>query len=115
MEKTILGIDIVRDGKLILRDADEERLLDVVDGESWIVLSPLGGQGSILGRGNQPISPRVLSKVGLDRIVVIATPTKLAGLRALTVDTGDPELDERLRGFRRVVVGYHEEKVMRVV
>ena len=115
VEKTILGIDIVRDGKLILRDADEDRLLDVVDGESWIVLSPLGGQGSILGRGNQPISPRVLRKVGLDRIIVIATPAKLAGMRALTVDTGDPELDERLRGFRRVIVGYHEEKVMRVV
>jgi predicted polyphosphate/ATP-dependent NAD kinase len=56
----------------------------------------------------------VLRKVGLDRIIVIATPVKLQGLRVLTVDTGDPELDEQLRGFRRVVVGYHEEKLMRV-
>ncbi len=112
--KTILGIDVYRDGELILRDVDEGRLLEVVDNDTWIVLSPLGGQGSILGRGNQPISPRVLRRVGLDRIIVIATPVKLQGLRALTVDTGDPELDEQLRGFRRVVVGYHEEKLMRV-
>jgi predicted polyphosphate/ATP-dependent NAD kinase len=114
VEKTILGIDIYRDGELILRDADEEGLLEVVDDDTWIVLSPLGGQGSILGRGNQPISPGVLRRVGLDRIMVIATPVKLQGLKALTVDTGDPELDEQLRGFRRVVVGYHEEKLIRV-
>jgi NAD+ kinase len=53
--------------------------------------------------------------VGLDRIKVIATHTKLQGLKALTVDTGDPELDEDLRGYRRVIVGYHEEKLLKVV
>jgi predicted polyphosphate/ATP-dependent NAD kinase len=115
VEKTILGIDVFREGKLIVRDADEEGLLKVVGGDAWIVLSPLGGQGSILGRGNQPISPRVIRKVGLDRIIIVATPVKLQGLRALTVDTGDSELDERMRGYRRVIVGYHEEKLMRVV
>lgn len=115
VEKTILGIDVFRDGKLIVRDADEDGLLRVAGGDAWIVLSPLGGQGSILGRGNQPISPRVIRKVGLDRIIIVATPVKLQGLRALTVDTGDPELDERMRGYRRVIVGYHEEKLMRVV
>ncbi|MFQ6054076.1 MAG: ATP-NAD kinase family protein, partial [Candidatus Bathyarchaeia archaeon] len=114
VEKTMLGIDVVRDGRLVARDADERALLQAAEGETWIVLSPLGGQGSLLGRGNQPLSPAVLRKVGLDRIIVIATPLKLRGLRALTVDTGDPELDARLRGYRRVIVGYHEEKVMKV-
>jgi predicted polyphosphate/ATP-dependent NAD kinase len=115
VEKTILGIDVVRDGEVVLSDADEEGLLDVVDGDTWIVLSPLGGQGSLLGRGNQPISPRVLRRVGLDRLIVISTPTKLLGLGTLTVDTGNPELDQRLRGYRRVIVGYREEKVVKVV
>ena len=115
VEKTILGIDVFKDGVIVERDVDEERLLDAVDGETWIILSPLGGQGSLLGRGNQPISPRVLRKVGLDRIKVIATHTKLQGLKALTVDTGDPELDEDLRGYRRVIVGYYEEKLLKVV
>ncbi len=116
VEKTLLGIDVVKDGRLIVRDASEEDLLRVVEeGETWIVLSPLGGQGSLLGRGNQPISPRVLRRVGLDHIIVIATPNKLRGLKALTIDTGDPELDEALRGYRRVITGYHEERVMRVI
>ena len=79
------------------------------------MLSPLGGQGSLLGRGNQPLSPSVIQKVGLARIIVIATPSKVQALRALTVDTGDSELDDRLRGYIRVIVGYHEEKVMRVI
>jgi len=115
VKKTMLGIDIVKDRRLVVRDADEKELLRAVDRETWIVLSPLGGQGSLLGRGNQPISPPVLRKVGLERIVVIATPLKLQGLEALTVDTGDPELDARIRGYRRVIVGYHEERVMKVV
>ena len=115
VEKTLLGIDVVRDGRLVVRDADEKALLRVAEGETWIVLSPLGGQGSLLGRGNQPISPGVLHRVGLDRIIIIATPLKMQGLKALTVDTGDPELDARIRDFRRVIVGYHEEKVVEVV
>jgi predicted polyphosphate/ATP-dependent NAD kinase len=116
VEKTLLGIDVVRDGKLIVKDASEEDLLRVVEeGETWIILSPLGGQGSLLGRGNQPISPIVLRRVGVDHIIVIATPNKLRGLKTLTVDTGNPELDEELRGYRRVITGYHEERVMRVI
>jgi predicted polyphosphate/ATP-dependent NAD kinase len=115
VKKTILGIDVIKDGEHVLRDANEKELLNVVGDDTWIVLSPLGGQGSILGRGNQPLSPRVLHRVSFDRIIIIATTVKLAELKAITVDTGDPKLDEELRGFRRVKVGYHEEKVMRVI
>lgn len=115
LEKTMLGIDLVRDGRIVVRDADEKALIQAILGESWIILSPLGGQGSLLGRGNQPISPAVLRKVGLDKVMIVATPLKLRGLRVLTVDTGDHELDVHLRGYRRVIIGYHEEKVMKVV
>jgi len=115
LEKTMLGIDLVRDGRIIVRDADEKALIQAIQGESWIILSPLGGQGSLLGRGNQPISPAVLRKVGLDKIMIVATPLKIRSLKVLTVDTGDHELDVRLRGYRRVIIGYHEEKVMKVV
>jgi predicted polyphosphate/ATP-dependent NAD kinase len=115
VKKTILGIDVFKDGMIVESDVNEERLLAAINEETWIILSPLGGQGSFLGRGNQPISPRVLRKVGIDRIKVISTNNKLRGLKALTVDTGDPKLDEDLRGYRRVIVGYYEEKLMRVV
>lgn len=118
LEKTLLGVDVVRDGRLMVKDAGERELLKALEnsvGEAYIILSPIGGQGSLLGRGNQPISPEVLRRVGLDRIFIIATPLKMARLRYLTVDTGDPKLDSLLRGYRRVIVGYHEEKVVRVL
>ncbi len=115
VEKTILGIDVGYDGKLVARDVDERTLLETINGDAFIILSPLGGQGTLLGRGNQPISPAVLKKVGLENIIAVATPRKLDELKTLSVDTGDPELDDELRGYRRVIVGYHETKVMKVV
>ncbi len=117
LEKTLLGVDVVRDGRMMVKDAGEReliRVLEEADGEAYIILSPIGGQGSLLGRGNQQISPEVIRRVGLDRILIVATPHKMARLRRLTVDTGDPELDGQLRGYRRVIVGYHEERVVRV-
>ena len=114
VEKTLLGVDVVRDFKMLAKDADEKTLLRFVEGETWIILSPIGGQGSLLGRGNQQISPSVLRKVGLNKIIIIATPTKLQDLKHLAVDTGDPELDTLLKGYKRVIVGRHEEKVLKI-
>ena len=115
VEKTVLGIDVLFNRKLVAVDVDERTLLEVVKSDAFIILSPLGGQGTLLGRGNQPISPTVLRKVGLENIIAIATPQKLLVLKTLSVDTGDSELDSELRGYRRVIVGYHETKVMEVV
>ena len=81
-----------------------------------MVLTPVGGQGFLLGRGNQQLSARVLERVGRERILVAATETKLAALggRPLLVETGDAELDEMLSGYTRVVTGYGREVVYRV-
>jgi predicted polyphosphate/ATP-dependent NAD kinase len=115
VEKTLLGVDIIRNRKLIKSDTSEKDLLKIIDEKSRIIISPLGGQGSLLGHGNQQISPKVIRKVGLDSLIVVATPAKLKGLSSLSVDTGDRELDQKLRGYIRVIIGYHEEKVMRVI
>lgn len=115
VDKTLLGVDVIKDKKLVVKDANEKDLLDNIDKDTVIIVSPLGGQGTLLGHGNQQISPEVIKKVGVDNIRVIATSLKLKRLKALTVDTGDPELDEELRGYIRVVVGYHEEKIIKVI
>jgi len=112
--KTLLGVDLVRDGKLLARDVDEETILRNLGDDNWIILSPLGGQGSILGRGNQQISAEVVRMVGLGHIILVSTPHKLQGLSSLAVDTGDAELDEELRGFMKVITGFHESRLMRV-
>ena len=70
--------------------------------------------GSILGRGNQQISPEVIRRVGKKNIIIISTVTKLAQTGVLSVDTGDPDLDAELSGFMRVIVSRHETKLAKV-
>jgi len=77
-------------------------------------VSPLGGQGFIFGRGNQPISSEVIKRVGRENIMVVATKSKLNALRSLKVDTGDEDVNEMLRGYIDVVVGYKEKRIMKV-
>ncbi len=112
--KTLLGVDVVCDGKVLCAEATEADLLAAIPPEGAdIIVTPIGGQGHFLGRGNQQISAAVLRRVGLRHLVVVATPQKLASLHAATlrVDTGDADLDRALAGYRRVITGYRQEAV----
>jgi predicted polyphosphate/ATP-dependent NAD kinase len=117
---TLLGVDVVRDHELIAADATERQLLDLLGPpgsiEAKIIVTIIGGQGYIFGRGNQQLSPAVIERVGRDNIIVIATKAKVAGLggRPLLVDTGDEKTNAMLSGYMRVVTGYNEQLVVRV-
>ena len=114
-KKTLLGVDLFCNKKIIAGDVGEREILERIRGRrAKIIVTPIGGQGFIFGRGNQQISPAVIREVGIDNIIVIATKQKLRELRSLRVDTGDPELDRALRGYMRVVTDYREEHMMRV-
>jgi predicted polyphosphate/ATP-dependent NAD kinase len=108
IEKTLLGVDVIKDGRLLLRDASEEDLLRLLGQEkkAKVILSPIGAQGFLLGRGNQQISARVMRLVGARNMVIVSTPHKLSELERLFVDTGDPDLDRALSGSHQVVTGY---------
>ena len=108
IEKTLLGIDIVKDGRLLIKDANERDILALMaqDKKMKIIVSPLGAQGFIFGRGNHQISPAVLRAVGRKNIIVVGTPQKLQNTPYLFVDTGDAELDDKLSGYVSVVCGY---------
>jgi predicted polyphosphate/ATP-dependent NAD kinase len=117
LSKTLLGVDVVLNGEIIASDANEEKLLELIDGkEARVIVTVIGGQGFVFGRGNQQISPQVIRAVGVENITIIATPGKLAALqgRPLLVDTGDPELDELLSGYAKVVTEYGRRVVYRV-
>jgi len=118
VEGSLLGVDAVHNERLLGRDLDEEGILRLIretpHRRVLIVVSPIGGQGFILGRGNQQISPRILRLVGPESLLVVATPTKLRGLKKLLVDTGDPGLDTRLSGHVRVLVGYNRFRIVPV-
>ena len=112
-KKTLLGVDLFVNKKIIARDVNEKKILETIEGKkAKIVVTPIGGQGFIFGRGNQQISPKVIRKVGKDNIVVIATNNKMKNLKRLKVDTGDTELDAEFAGEIKVVTDYKiEQKV----
>ena len=117
LDKTLLGVDVLCDGRLVAVDADETTLLGLLDGrKATVIVSPIGGQGHILGRGNQQISPAVLRRAGTGGLLIVATPQKLDSLegRPLRVDSGDAELDRVLCGYARVVTGWRNEAVCRI-
>ena len=112
-KKTLLGVDIFKNKKIVARDVNEKQILEAIKGETVkVVVTPIGGQGFIFGRGNQQISPEVIQQVGKDNIIVIATENKMKNLKALKVDTGDPDLDASFRGKIIVITDYQVEKAV---
>ena len=124
--KTLVGVDLYRvefdtTGLARLRpvamDAGEAQLRSAIAGrQAQIILTPTGGQGFLLGRGNQQLSPALLRQIGRHQLLVVAPPSKLAGLGGapLRVDTGDPVLDAQLAGPIAVITGYREKAIYRI-
>jgi predicted polyphosphate/ATP-dependent NAD kinase len=115
-KKTLLGVDLFCNKKIIARDVSEEQILEAICGKATqIIVTPIGGQGFVFGRGNQQLSPRVIRQVGLDNVVVVATESKFRSLKNLRVDTGDVELDAAIRekGLR-VVTDYKTQQDAKV-
>ncbi len=118
IDKTLLGIDAIADGKQIARDVNEQEILALLDayGSCTLVLSPIGAQGFVLGRGNLQISPDVVRRIGREKLIVLATPAKLARTPVLRFDTGSPALDRALagNGFFPVITGSHRRRLVTV-
>lgn len=117
LKKTLIGVDVILNGKMVGTDVNESQLLEfLLQREAKIIITPIGGQGFLFGRGNQQFSPNVIRKVGRDNIIVVATPEKIHSLRGrpFLVDTGDPAVDDLLCGYIRVVTGFREQLVYKV-
>lgn len=108
IERNDLSINAIAGGLQVGHDIAEKEILSLIQkyGKAKIVVTPIGGQGFVFGRGNQQLSAEVLRAVGNDDIVMIAGPTKLGGIKSLRVDTGDAEVNERLKGYWKVLTGY---------
>jgi len=118
IDNTLLGIDAVYQKKLVGVDLNERGILRLLDKypKAKVLLSPIGAQGFILGRGNLQLSPQVVRKIGLDNIIVVSTPSKLASTPMLRVDTGDKKLDHDFmeKEFMMVVIGYRLSRVVKI-
>ncbi|RZN45191.1 ATP-NAD kinase [archaeon] len=110
IDNTLLGIDAVKGKELVGRDLNEERILGLIEGEQnvMLILSPIGAQGFVIGRGNLQISPAVLERISIENILIVSTPAKLKTIRHLLVDTGDANLDKKFmeKQYLPVIIGY---------
>jgi predicted polyphosphate/ATP-dependent NAD kinase len=111
-EGSPLGVDLWRDGELLAADASEAEILANLGEQNVVVVSPIGGQGFVFGRGNDQISPEVIRRSAVE---VVASKRKLDDTGVLRVDTGDEDVDESLRGWRKVRVGRFERRMIKVV
>lgn len=115
IEKTLLGIDALVGGRLVGRDLNERGILELLEQyrSASLIVSPIGAQGFVLGRGNLQISPKIIRKIGIDNMLIVATPAKLARTPALRFDTGDSALDAVFiaKRFLTVVTGYRRRRL----
>jgi predicted polyphosphate/ATP-dependent NAD kinase len=118
IQHTLLGIDAIYKKQILVKDVNEEQILTLLKKypKTKILLSPIGAQGFILGRGNLQLSPAVINKIGIDNIIVVATPSKLIRTPILRVDTGDKKLDHlfAMQGYLMVVIGYRLSRVAKL-
>ncbi|MCL1976828.1 MAG: ATP-NAD kinase family protein [Candidatus Bathyarchaeota archaeon] len=115
-KKTLLGVDLFVNRQIVENDVNEEQILQALNGKpAKIIVTLIGGQGFIFGRGNQQISSKVIRQVGLENIVVVATESKVQSLKSLKVDTGDPALDAMFKAqCIQVLVDYSRWKELSV-
>ncbi len=114
----LLGVDLIRDGKLLAGDATRSEAIAMAgDGPMAIITGVTGGQGFVFGRGNQQIGPAAIRRCWPDRVIILASAEKLQRLPSpeLIVDTGDPDLDAELRGYTRVRTGPRRSVMMRLI
>ena len=111
LDHSLLGVDLVWKGNLLGKDLNEDQILEKIKGKpTKLILTPIGGQGFLLGRGNQQISPEIIVQIGKDNIIVVATKQKIHSLnsRPLLVDTGEEATDQALMGYYRIITGFRE-------
>lgn len=118
-ELTTLGIDATIGGEQVGTDLDESGILALLDshvGPTTLLLSPMGGQGFLIGRGNLQLSPDVLESIGIDNILGVVTPAKLLTVRALRIETGDDDLDQEFasKRYMKVLQGFRTTRILPV-
>ena len=122
---TVLGIDVTLGNENIGTDLDENQLINTINehkdrfkdnARTLTLLSPMGGQGFLIGRGNLQLSPTVIRSIGIENILAIVTPAKLATLNTLRIDTGDINLDQQFqeKKYMKALQGYRTTRLIRI-
>ncbi|TES99826.1 MAG: hypothetical protein E3J90_04590 [Promethearchaeota archaeon] len=113
LHKSLLGVDAICNKSLVGEDLNESGIVELLDKyqKVKIIVTPIGGQGFVFGRGNKQFTPKILRRVGKNNIIIIGTEDKIKSLKCLRLDTGDDETDKMLEGLTKVIIGYKEELI----
>lgn len=109
LPNSLLGVDIIKNKSIVKLDCNEKDILDILGNDTGkLIITPTGGQGYLLGRGNQQISSRVIEKIKKDNIIIISPNSKIIELKGnpLLIYTGNEALDKKLQGYYRIKIGY---------
>jgi predicted polyphosphate/ATP-dependent NAD kinase len=113
-QKTLLGVDLVKNKKIVAKDLNEDQILEIIgDFDVKLIVTPIGRQGFVFGRGNLQISSKVIRRIQVENIIIICTKYKYNSLpdRKMRVDTRDPNFDKELVGMYRILVDYGEYRI----
>ncbi|MDO5018732.1 MAG: ATP-NAD kinase family protein [Lagierella massiliensis] len=116
-EVSLLGVDIIYKGEIVLKEATESEIYDFIkDKKAKLIVTVIGGQGHVFGRGNQQLSPRIIRHIGKDNIIIVATHKKLYSIKdgVIKADTSDSKLDEELKGYWKILIGYNHTLVYKL-
>ena len=113
---TLFGVDALENGHVVGLDLDYKSIVDLIKDreEFYVIVTPIGGQGVLFGRGNHQFGPIVLERLKRENLLVVSSECKLRGISSLKIDTGYPRLDSKFKGYIRVITGYMEERVVLV-
>lgn len=117
MKKTLLGVDLLLNNKIIDSDLNENKILEhIMKKKTKIITTITGKQGFLFGRGNLQISPNVIKSVGIKNIIIISTRYKLRNIEnhVLKIDTRDSKLDKEMKGFYKVIIDYDDFRICKV-
>ena len=116
-KKTLVGVDLFFNKKCIAMDLNERQILENIKNKQVkLIVTPIGAQGFVFGRGNLQLSPKVLLEIGLENIIIIATKFKISSLPKgkLRIDSRDPSFDKKFSGLHRVLADFGEINIIEV-
>ncbi len=109
---TTFGFDLIRDQQIVARDLSEKEIYEAETNPTKIIISPLGGQGFLIGRGNKQLSARVIKKIGFENLIVVSGTEKLSSINNLYIDINDQNFT--IPSYIKVLYGYGTFKLVKL-
>ncbi len=104
----LLNFKIVKNRRVVKSRAGEEDILAAMkDGNYRLIISPIGGMGILVGRGNYELSDRVLTELRPENLIIVATREKMIPINEIIM-IAPVAISDRFGQYVRISVGIDE-------